>query len=669
MKISVALTWVAGLLQVVAASTAESPVAKVVSMLSDLQARVLSEGEAAQKEYAAYAEWCEDRSRNLGFEIKTGKAESNRLNSVIAKEANTIGSLTTKVDQLVADLHVDEADLKAATDIRQKEKAVFAATQADLLESIDMLGRAAVIIEKEMKGGASMMQLEKANNLEQALSVLVQAALIRSADAGKLSSFVQEMQQQEDGEAGAPAGSVYESHSGSILDTLQDLHEKAEAQLQELRHTETADTHNFEMLKQSIEDEIAYGQKELAEARKGIAESSQKKAQAEGDLAVTTGDLDQDVKTKATLHQDCMTKAENYEAETKSRGEELEALAKAKAVIVEATSGALAQVSFLQLTSKADLAIVESVRLVRDLARKEKSSALALLAARMTSSMHGGGQFDKIKGLIRDMISKLESEADADASRKSWCDRNLADANQQKSDKAAEIAKLTSRIDVKSARSAQLKSEVAALQGELAKLAKSQVQLDNLRAEEKTLYEKTRADLEKGLQGLKLALKILTEYYATEDKAHSAAEGAGNGIISLLEVCESDFTRDLARAISDEDSAVSEYEAVSKQNEIEKTAKMQSVAYKGKESKSLDADSSELSSDRSAVQAELDATEETLAKLGEQCIDKAETYAARKARHAAEIAGLREALSILENETALLQRSTLRKLRGERLLA
>merc|ERR1712242_114970 len=111
----------------------------------------------------------------------------------------------------------------------------------------------------------------------------------------------------------------------------------------------------------------------------------------------------------------------------------------------------------------------------------------------------------------------------------------------------------------------------------MGKLAKSQLQLDGLRAEEKTLYEKTRADLEKGLQGLKLALKILTEYYATEDKAHSAAEGAGNGIISLLEVCESDFTRDQARVISDEGSAVAEYEKVSKENEIEKTTKTQDV--------------------------------------------------------------------------------------------
>merc|ERR1712039_676373 len=150
-----------------------------------------------------------------------------------------------------------------------------------------------------------------------------------------------------------------------------------------------------------------------------------------------------------------------------------------------------------------------------------------------------------------------------------------------------EISKLTSRINVMSARSAQLKSEVAALQGELAKLAKSQLQMDSLRQEEKASYGKRRADLEKGLQGLKLALKILTDYYATDDKAHDSADGTASGIIGLLEVRESDFTRDLAPVISDEEIAVTDYEQVSKQNEIEKVAKLQDVAYKTKEKKSL----------------------------------------------------------------------------------
>merc|ERR1719382_889385 len=211
--------------------------------------------------------------------------------------------------------------------------------------------------------------------------------------------------------------------------------------------------------------------------------------------------------------------------------------------------------------------------------------------------------------------------------------------------------------------SAQLKSEVAALQQQLAKLASSQAEMDKLRAEQKAAYEAARADLEKGLTGLKMALKLLNEYYGG-DHDHDAADGASSGIIGLLEVCESDFTRDLARTIADEESAVAEYEKVTKENEIERTTKDQDVKYKTKESKRLDGDAADLSTDRSTVQTELDATNEALSKLEDQCLEKAETYAQRKARHAAEIAGLKEALDILENETALLQRHAIRRLRG-----
>merc|ERR1711988_1519600 len=98
-----------------------------------------------------------------------------------------------------------------------------------------------------------------------------------------------------------------------------------------------------------------------------------------GDLSVTSKDLKEDISTLATLHQDCMKGAEDFEAETKSRGEELKALATAKKVITEATSGAADQsYSFLQ-TSRADLSHFEAVRFVRDLARKQKSAALAQL--------------------------------------------------------------------------------------------------------------------------------------------------------------------------------------------------------------------------------------------------------------------------------------------------
>ena len=68
--------------------------------------------------------------------------------------------------------------------------------------------------------------------------------------------------------------------------------------------------------------------------------------------------------------------------------------ATAKKVIVEATSGASdLSYSFLQtsMASGADLAKFEAVRLVRDLAQKQRSAALAQLAQRMAVAIRAGG--------------------------------------------------------------------------------------------------------------------------------------------------------------------------------------------------------------------------------------------------------------------------------------
>merc|ERR1719161_3463260 len=149
----------------------------------------------------------------------------------------------------------------------------------------------------------------------------------------------------------------------------------------------------------------------MDKAKKGLAESQESKATASGDLEATSKDLADDVATKATLHQDCMNAAEEFELATKSRGEELKALATAKKVIVEATGGAtsqtyLNQMSFLQISSGADLSKEEAVRFVRDLARKNKSPALAQLASRMSSAIKlgnaaGEDPFAKVEGLIK----------------------------------------------------------------------------------------------------------------------------------------------------------------------------------------------------------------------------------------------------------------------------
>merc|ERR1712187_630085 len=92
------------------------------------------------------------------------------------------------------------------------------------------------------------------------------------------------------------------------------------------------------------------------------------------------------------------------------------------------------------------------------------------------------------------------------------------------------------------------------------------------------------------------------------------------------------------------------------ENKVTKTAKDQDVKYKTQEFTSLDKEVTELSADRETASTELSAVLEYDTKLKERCIAKPETYEARKARRDAEIAGLKEAMSILENEAAFVQR-------------
>merc|ERR1712226_152857 len=142
------------------------------------------------------------------------------------------------------------------------------------------------------------------------------------------------------------------------------------------------------------------------------------------------------------------------------------------------------------------------------------------------------------------------------------------------------IKKLSNKIDQASSRSAKLKEEVAELQKSLQKLKASQLEMDKLRSEEKSTFTANEAETSKGLDGIKLALKVLRDYYA---KADSSSEGAAGGIVSLLEVCESDFSKSLAEMRTVESMAAQEYEVESQENKMTKLMKGKDVEYKTKE--------------------------------------------------------------------------------------
>jgi len=273
--------------------------------------------------------------------------------------------------------------------------------------------------------------------------------------------------------------------------------------------------------------------------------------------------------------------------------------------------------------------------------------------------------------MIEEMIEKLLKEAEEEAQKKAYCDKEMSETKTTKDNLETEIEDLTAKIDQMTAEAKKLKEEVAILAKELADLAKAQAEMDKVRAEEKADFEVNSGEMKEGIEGIKLALKVLREYYAKDafvQVAHNTKKQSGGaaGIIGMLEVAESDFSKGLEEMVSAEETSAAEYEKTTKENEVAKATKEQDVKYKTKEAKSLDKAAAEATSDRAGVQTELDSVLEYYDKIKEECVAKPDSYEERKKRREAEIAGLKNALEILEGQAVLLQtssRTTRRQLR------
>ena len=644
-------------------------------------------GAAAELEaFNAYAEWCKEQAQDDGHQHETLSADIASTQAAIQDDAAKAESAGADVSSLASEIASSDSELTAAKAVRAKEAKDFSQSEAELVDVVDTLQRAISIIEKEMSKNPAFLQkkidTQNMNNVVAALTAVVDAAAFSSVDKQKLVALVQSRQSSndDDDELSAPVAAAYKSHSSNIVDVLNDLLEKAQTELDDIRHAESNAAHNFAMLKQSLEDQLAQLNKALEKAKADVAEFTTSLDAGKADLAEAEKSLAALVASQAASKSSCVQVASDHEASVKGFAEELKALEDATHVLQSETGGAEGQTySLFQESSSAGLqtsthlAGSEVVAVVRRLAKKEHSAALAQLASRISAIMKfgaGSGEdpFAKVKGLITDLISRLQAEASSEASHKAYCDEETSKANEKKEDLEAQIAKHSSKLETAVSRSTILDGEISALQSELGALSKRQLQMDTMRADERQIFAKAKADLEQGIAGVQKALDTLRNYYGASfvqqpaaPEIHQSSGGAGSSIIGILEVVESDFSKNLAELSLAEDEAEAGYQKITQENKVTKASKEQDVKYKEQESANLKKSASELTSDRDSANSELSAVVQYLAKLNDMCVAKAETYEEKVRRRTAEISGLKEALSILSESAFLQQHHTLHR--------
>merc|ERR1719183_29938 len=395
---------------------------------------------------------------------------------------------------------------------REKEHGVFVASEKELGETVDSLDRAIVVLKKNL----GFMQTGRTANVLAAmasgLQKVVEASWVNEHQKAVLQSLLQAKDEDSDEDLEfQPQGKTvaYESSSGGILDTIADMQSKAEEALSSTRKDEMEAAHAYAMVKQSLEDEIAVAKKMLSEATLTRSTTTEELNTAQTSLSETKTTLEADEKYLEELKQSCTTKATEWAARQKQASEETAAIEKAKGILSEGVKVLLQTSSRMQLQSEADEAVdarSQVVRILKKLARTQKSYALAQLAGQARSD-----PFGKIRGLVEEMIAKLTAEAAEEADQKSFCDEEMSESKAKQADLSGKLDKISARISKAESGKAKLLEEIKMLETEISEIDAGQAEATKVRQEEHEEYLKASKDFKESATAVAKAIDVLSE--------------------------------------------------------------------------------------------------------------------------------------------------------------
>jgi hypothetical protein len=490
----------------------------------------------------------------------------------------------------------------------------------------------------------------------------VKAVLAKIFEASGVVAFLQNYE-NDDLSLKAPQAATeeYSCLSGGIVETLEDLKTKAEDQLTTARKGAMDSKHNYDMTKMSLEQEIKNLKAQLASATGTKAATGEALGKAKGDLAAVEKSKAADEEYKSATSMECQQTAEAWAQREADADGETAAIEKAKEILASGVKAFIQTSVRARVVDEDDMASARRERLVASL--KKMSAKFHSFAFAQMAHMASADPFAKIKGMINEMIEKLLNEANEEATHKAFCDEELSKSRASQKEKSMKLDKYSARADSATSTIAELEEAIKGLEGEVAEMDAAQAEAGKIRNEEHEDYVKSSSDFSDSVKAVAAATQVLKSYYeggsfiqvsaktglkSKQPAFGGASGGVGGAIISVLEVAESDFSKLLAEAETDEETAAAAYAKLADENKVTKASKEAEVKGKQSEIRSLSTNLQNYKEDKASVGEELDAVLAYLDKLKPECEVKVMSYEEKVARREAEIEGLKEALGILE---------------------
>jgi peptidoglycan hydrolase CwlO-like protein len=576
--------------------SAVTPIQKVLTLMNDLLGQCRKHKQEEATEFAKFDQWCKGQFKEKKGDIADGGQKIDKLKAEIEKAGTLIKGTDARIKELEEDVSRWTRDMKSAGDVRAREKTDFQATVADYGESVDALEGAIATLKKQDFTRAqakllqtSLIQVQSRHRsappmpaeLQRTLAALSQESssdsdslddTVASSLADSTAALVQNTQTAATTETTVAEPAGYEFQSGGVIDMLSKLKDQFSGEKTKLEKEELDAQNAYDKIRQQLSDNVDGAKTELTQKNTLLTKTQQDESDKEGDKASTSKELDDNSAYLRDTEEMCMLKTNDFNSRQKLRKDEISAISKAVDIIGgDDVKGAGERnlPAFFQIRSQKATVFAH---LRSDLTQSPVQGKLAVFLSERARSLGStllldvaqrieADPFTKVKKMVRDLIVKLMEESTSETEHKGWCDTELT-TNQQTRDKKTEDSdSLNADIEDLSSTVAKLMQDISELQAKIRALDQAMIDATKDRDVAKAANTATIKEAKAAISAVEQALAVLKDFYAksaeatafvqagiqaTEDqtaaKPYKGNEGGG-GVIGMLEVILSDFTR------------------------------------------------------------------------------------------------------------------------------
>jgi len=542
-----------------------SPIDKVLTLLTNMQAELTEDFKSEATAYEKFACFCSDNTKERSHSIKKHSEKITVLSATIADSTQLKKGATSDLHERKVGLEKEERDLHGTHVRCTNEDARYVAELTDLNAAIEGLTQAIKSL-KESKPEEAASLLSIRSDVVKTLMV----ADISSKSSSKRRKAVALLQVDPDDPG-------YDFHGDEIIklcvEVLGDYTTQRDEVQLDMEKADSSCTHEVHDIERSIDNH----HRAMAEISQEIDKLRLDIGEARSALVTRDSDLKEDELYLNDLTKMCQERANDYDQRSSMHHVELTAIKDAlgylsghvkqaadkvniRALFLQNASAKLAvkaekateakswkgiakvekavskSLSFLQDSSakvqahsflaRDELSLQEDRRSRAVVKLRREGQRLGSLALTTLATRAAADPFQKVKGLIQKLIERLLMESKGEASKKGFCDMELGKAEKDRDfrwtesqDLSADLARLEAKeetltVEIKEL-SHNLKEEKTALDMTIAD-----------RKDERMENAKTLRVAKDGADALASALTILKTAYKTLAKGASFVQAS-----------------------------------------------------------------------------------------------------------------------------------------------